>query len=365
MESFRLLKRTRQVTEYSCGASALQSVLSYWGRDIDEQELMKLMYTSFEEGTYPEDMVRGAQALGFTAEARENLTVDDLRKFTEKGDPAIALGQFWRSASGSPKDVAEGWDSGHWVVVLGVDDDYVYFQDPFMRMSKAFVPRKGFEDHWHQVMGGDLKKNKKLIHLGIFVRGEKPVDRVVAEASDLSSLNFSNNGSLNLIVTQFEGFLLPFDFLDDLREIWNDKNIRPDAFIFLRKDKDGNVAGMEGNGLHDDEDEDAMDINVVLAVLADHSIGSPQGAGSRVQTAIKAAAAGDFGLSSDDIREIASRLPPDHSAIIAVFENVWERRLREVAKKYGGTVINQRLVSTQALVKAASDLAASARSTTA
>ena len=34
-----LLKRTRQTTEYSCGASALQSVLAYWGKDIDEREL--------------------------------------------------------------------------------------------------------------------------------------------------------------------------------------------------------------------------------------------------------------------------------------------------------------------------------------
>ena len=31
MNNFRLLKRTRQTTEYSCGASALQSVLAYWG----------------------------------------------------------------------------------------------------------------------------------------------------------------------------------------------------------------------------------------------------------------------------------------------------------------------------------------------
>ena len=362
MENFRLLKRTRQVTEYSCGASALQSVLSYWGRDIDEEELMKLMYTSFEEGTYPEDMVRGAQALGFTAEARENLTIDDLRKFTAKGDPVIALGQFWRSASGSPKNVTEGWDSGHWVVVLGVDDDYVYFQDPFMRMSKAFVPRKAFEDHWHQVMGGDLKKNPKLMHLGIFVRGEKPAERAVDESRDLSPVNLSNMGSLNLIVTQFKGFLLPFDFLDELREIWNDKNIRPNAFIFLRKDKDGNVAGMEGSGLQDEEDATA--INVVLAVLADQSIGSPGAAGSRVETAIKAAAAGDFGLSAGDIREIARKLPPDHSAIIGVFENVWERQLKEVARKYAGAVINQRLVPSQVLVKAASDLAAGARPAT-
>jgi predicted double-glycine peptidase len=50
MEKFRLLKRTRQVTEYSCGASALQSVLSCWGKDVDETELMKLLHTTPEAG---------------------------------------------------------------------------------------------------------------------------------------------------------------------------------------------------------------------------------------------------------------------------------------------------------------------------
>ena len=68
--------------------------------------------------------------------------------------------------------VAEEWDTGHYVVVLSVDKDYVYFQDPFARMSKAFIPRKTFEEHWHQVMGGKLERNPKLIHLGIFVQGQ-------------------------------------------------------------------------------------------------------------------------------------------------------------------------------------------------
>ena len=58
-KSFRLLKRTRQTTEYSCGPSALQSVLSYWGKEVDETELMKLLHTTAEEGTYPDDIARG------------------------------------------------------------------------------------------------------------------------------------------------------------------------------------------------------------------------------------------------------------------------------------------------------------------
>jgi uncharacterized protein len=354
MEQFRLLKRTRQVTEYSCGASALQSVLSYWGRDVDEAELMKLLHTTSEVGTYPEDIVRGARALGFEAQAKENLTLDEVAEFTSGGNPMIALGQVWRSQSGSARSAEEDWDNGHYIVVLGVDADYVYFQDPYMRMSKAFVPRKTFEAHWHQVMGGDLKSNPKLMHLGIFVRGEKPAERESAGDVDISSLDFRKIGSLNLLITQFRGFLLPYDFLNELRDLWKNEGVRPNAFIFIRKDKDGNVSGMEGSGLQEDEDATAM--NVLIAAVTSRSIGGAGSRTSRVESAIKAAAEGDFGLSAADIQKMARKLPPDHSVIIGLFENVWERKFKEVAGKYAGAVTDQRLISPEALAKAASTL---------
>jgi hypothetical protein len=43
-------------------------VLSYWGRDVDETDLMKVLHATSEEGTYPEDIVSGARALGYEAE---------------------------------------------------------------------------------------------------------------------------------------------------------------------------------------------------------------------------------------------------------------------------------------------------------
>jgi len=118
MKQFRLLTRTRQVTEYSCGACELQAVLSYWGKDVDEEDLMKVLHTTSEEGTYPENIVRGARALGFEAEAKDKLTLDEVEQFTANGDPMIALAQVWRSEKNSPGAVSEDWDNGHYIVVL-------------------------------------------------------------------------------------------------------------------------------------------------------------------------------------------------------------------------------------------------------
>jgi uncharacterized protein len=177
MDQFRLLKKTRQITEYSCGASALQAVLSYWGKDVDETELMKLLHTTSEVGTYPEGIVQGARALGFKADAKDNLTLDEVERFTAQGHPMVALAQVWRSHKDRNRRAEDEWDSGHYIVVLKVDKDYVYFEDPYVRMSKAFMPRKQFEDHWHHAMGGDVQNNPKLMHVGIFVQGEMPAER--------------------------------------------------------------------------------------------------------------------------------------------------------------------------------------------
>jgi predicted double-glycine peptidase len=357
MAQFHLLNQTRQSTEYSCGASALRSVLSYWGRDVDEAELMRLLGTNPEVGTFPEEIVFGARTLGFDAELRENLTLDEVQQFTANGNPMIALSQVWRSQRDVSKPANEEWDNGHYIVVLRVDENYVYYQDPYLRMCKAFVPRNLFEEHWHQVMGGDVANKPKLVHLGIYIRGKDPVQRSANKALSLSDLDFRRMGSLNLIVTRFPGMLLPYDLLDELRDVWKSQEVRPSAYVLLTKDKAGRVFGMQGSGLEDDEDLEA--INALIAAVTTRSLGGSQSAGARAEAALRAAAAGDFGLSAEDFRGIAEGLPPDNTIIIGLFENVWERKFKAAAAKYGGAVVNQTLVSPEALAQAARRLASS------
>jgi predicted double-glycine peptidase len=351
MSQFSLLNRSRQVTDYSCGASALRAVLSYWGREVDEAQLMELLHTNSDIGTNPEDIASGARSLGFEAEVIENLTLDQVERFTAEGNPVIALAQVWLSEREPERPLEDVWDNGHYVVVLGVDKDHVYFQDPFIQMSKAFVPRKTFEDHWHQVMGGDLERNPKLIHLGIIVRGQRPAKPKVDHKPDRSALDFSKFGSLNLIVTQFDRYLLPFDFLDEIQSIWQDGNVRPNAFIFLRRDGDGNLSGMEGSRL--EEGEDIVAMNAAIAAITERSRGTPERASSSAHFAIKSASEGDFGLPADELKRIGEKLPPNHSAVIAIVENVWEQKLRDIAKRYSGRVINQQLMSSDDVAKAA------------
>ena len=357
MTNFRLLSRARQSTEYTCGPSALQAVFRYWGKDIAEDEIAKLAGTTSEVGTFPEDLVRSAKALGFKAEAREGLTLDEVQEFTAAGHPMIALAQVWLSAKGlGGKSVEEEWDSGHYIVVLGVDKDYVYFQDPYAMMSKAFLPRKAFEAHWHQAMGGDVINQPKLRHVGIFVRGRKPAKRERTPKAAVSRLDLGNMGSLNLVVLEFPGALMPYDFLNELRDIWDSGHVRPNAFILLRKDKSGAIAGMEGGRVMGDSDIAAT--NAILAAIAGNRTDRSGSMRSRMERAIKAAERGDFGLPMADIKAIGKKLRRNRSAIIILFENTWERRLKEVAAKYGGGVSRQETIAPEALAANARKIAA-------
>ena len=354
MKQFRLLKQTRQATEYSCGASALQSVLSYWGKDVDEEDLMKILGTNPEVGTYPEDIVRAARSLGFETEVKENLTVEDIESSTKKGIPVIVLGQAWRSRKDSGMFPEDAWADGHYFVALAVDKDYVYFQDPFVRMGKGFMPRHEFEAIWHNVMGGDLKKPKQM-HLGIFIRGKKPAKPQRLQEIDLSRLDFGKIGTLNLLAIQFKGAMLPFDYIAEWRELAEGGIIRPDAFFMMRKDRDGRLTVMEGG--HLEESEDIVEINAIVAAIAGLGAGGMDMARSKAVSAAKGAAAGDFGLAKDEMERIAGRIPPDHSLIIVLFENLWERRFREITKKYKGEVIEQRAYVPAQIARVGEELA--------
>ena len=159
------------------------------------------------------------------------------------------------------------------------------------------------------------------------------------------------------MVTKFSRAIPPYDFLNQLKDIWEEGQIRPDAFIFLRKDKSGKISGMEGSSLQQDDDIAAID--AIIATIASRSLGASELASIKAAAALADAAAGDFGLSANDMRALAEKLQPNESAIVILFENVWERRFREAAAERGGEVVNQRFISPKALTEAAARLVAS------
>ena len=165
---------TRQSTEYSCGAAAMQAVLGYRGRDIGEEDVREMLNTNEVSGTYPDDIIRVAKALGLQAEYKENMSMADLENYVAEGIPVIVDCQAWRSVSQYNESWANTWNNGHWLVVIGIDENNVTMEDPYILGDRGFMSREEFLARWHNVRGLDETDTGKQIHMGIAIRGERP-----------------------------------------------------------------------------------------------------------------------------------------------------------------------------------------------
>lgn len=152
----------RQSTGYTCGAFALQAVLAYWGTEDTP-----------EAGTHPLDIVRVAREFGLAADLREGLELSDLEAALASGTTAIVDLQAWRDRTDIPW--TETWDDGHYMVLLGMDGESLYFEDPSLLGSRGTIPRSEFIDRWHDYEGDPPldPTDRKYVRMAIFLRGSR------------------------------------------------------------------------------------------------------------------------------------------------------------------------------------------------
>jgi hypothetical protein len=164
----------RQSTDYTCGAAALQAVLAYWGTDEREDRLTTRLRSTPEAGTHPLDIVRVAREFGLTADLREGLELADLEAALASRTTAIVDLQAWRDRADLPW--AETWDDGHYMVLLGLDRDNLYFEDPSLLGSRGTIPRSEFIERWHDYEGDPPldPTDRKYVRMAIFISGSRP-----------------------------------------------------------------------------------------------------------------------------------------------------------------------------------------------
>lgn len=169
----------RQSTKYSCGAAALQALLSYWSIDRREQDLMEALETSQAEGTSPEAIVRVAKEIGCEADFKENLDLKDIDESVRGGIPVICAIQAWADIKSDGFFWEKTWEDGHYVVVIGLDSQSVYVEDPSLLGTRGIIPREEFVARWHDYRGEPPydPSDRAYLHLGIFVVGSKAVEK--------------------------------------------------------------------------------------------------------------------------------------------------------------------------------------------
>lgn len=167
IEHFIPLPMTRQATDYTCGAAAVQSVLAYYGDTMLESDLGQILRTNPLYGTDHRPMINLLESKNIAIKAYEGMTIEQLQKSLDEGYPVICLIQAWENEV--PADYTHFWGAGHYVVAMGYDSERVYFMDPWTLGNYTYLPTIEFVKRWHHKAFDGLK----LFQWGLVVQGEK------------------------------------------------------------------------------------------------------------------------------------------------------------------------------------------------
>jgi predicted double-glycine peptidase len=159
---------TRQSFEYSCGPGAVQAVLAYYGEDFRESELIDLLNTDKDEGTYVKDIVKFFDLKGFSTNVKQNMTTDDLFSYIDKHIPVIVMIQAWGNEIDFKTNYKDCWNDGHFVVVIGYTNKDILFSDPAL-FNTGYIPISEFMNRWHDYDEGETK----TYQLGIAIYGKE------------------------------------------------------------------------------------------------------------------------------------------------------------------------------------------------
>ena len=140
-----------------CGPASLKIVLDYYGINKSEKELARATRTTKILGTDAAGLTKAAKQLGFKVSVKSNGTFTDIEKWLNKGVPLI-VNWFTRGRKDySDSEVADG----HYSIVCGIDNEYIYLQDPEIGGNRK-IEKNDFKRVWFD-FSGEFIKPKELI----------------------------------------------------------------------------------------------------------------------------------------------------------------------------------------------------------
>lgn len=117
-----------------CGPACVKMILDYHGVAASEREIAKIARTSRKNGTSAQNLVRAAKHYGCDAFIQDSSTIADIRRYVRKERIPVIVDFFEK-------------DDGHYSVVIGIDTENIYLQNPGMGQCHA-IAIKDFRRIW-------------------------------------------------------------------------------------------------------------------------------------------------------------------------------------------------------------------------
>lgn len=148
MELLRLKSVQETLHSGLCGAASLLIVLDYYGIDKSETELAGLLGVDSESGTDAGAIKRVAEIFGLKVVIKNGSNFEDIEDWLDKKVPVI-VDWFTRGRNDySESEIADG----HYSVVAGLDEKYIYLQDPEIGKIRE-IKRDDFMRVWFDFEG--------------------------------------------------------------------------------------------------------------------------------------------------------------------------------------------------------------------
>jgi ABC-type bacteriocin/lantibiotic exporter with double-glycine peptidase domain len=141
-----------------CGPTSLKMVFDYYGIEKSEKEIAELAGTTEELGTDEEGIKKAAERLEFKVEIKNNSTFEDVEDFLNKKIPVIVN---WFTRGRIDYNDSQVPD-GHYSVVVGLDDEFIYLQDPEIGKLRK-IGRNDFMKVWFDFKGEYIKPDELII----------------------------------------------------------------------------------------------------------------------------------------------------------------------------------------------------------
>ena len=132
-----------------CGPASLKMVLNYYGINKTEKELIKLSGATKSKGVGPKGILKAAKKLGFKGFCKDFSSLAEIRKYTIKKKIPIIVDWFSK-------------DEGHYSVVIGIEKENIYLQDPSLGFRRA-MKLSTFKRVWFDFPGPFIKSKNDII----------------------------------------------------------------------------------------------------------------------------------------------------------------------------------------------------------
>lgn len=132
-----------------CGPACLKMVLSFYGLDKTEKELAKSSGATLDDGVEGDGLLKAAQSYNFDGYIRDNAALSDIDKLVNTEKKPVIVDWF----SG---------DEGHYSVVVALDKENIYLQDPELGYLRAMAISK-FYSVWFDFPGIAIETKDDLV----------------------------------------------------------------------------------------------------------------------------------------------------------------------------------------------------------